>query len=101
MAFMVFVRRQRCPAPAEQRRGMGAQVRCQWGVSPAQESALTAVVFAGTMAGAYSWGALGDARGRRAGFFATAVFTFAFGAASGTAPSFPVRFFLGFIKKTP
>ena len=67
-----------------------AQVRCQWGVSPAQESLLTSVVFAGTMAGAYSWGVLGDAKGRRVGFFATAMFTFAFGAASALAPNFSV-----------
>ena len=68
----------------------GVQVRCEWGISPGQESLITSVVFVGTMAGAYSWGVLGDARGRRAGFFATAVFTFFFGAPSAFAPNYTV-----------
>lgn len=67
------------------------QVRCEWGISPTQESLLTSIVFFGTMAGAYSWGVLGDARGRRVGFAATAAFTFAFGVLSAAAPNYLVR----------
>ncbi len=42
------------------------------------------------MAGATLWGRLADACGRRAGFFGTAVFTFAFGLASAGSPNYPV-----------
>lgn len=43
------------------------------------------------MAGAYGWGVLGDARGRRVGFAATAAFTFAFGILSAASPNYLVR----------
>ena len=43
------------------------------------------------MVGAYGWGVLGDARGRRVGFAATAAFTFAFGILSAAAPNYLVR----------
>lgn len=71
---------------------IGAQVRCEWGISPSGESLITSIVFCGTMAGAYGWGVLGDARGRRIGFAATAAFTFAFGILSAAAPNYLVRF---------
>ncbi len=66
------------------------QVKCLWDITPNQESLITSIVFCGTMVGAYSWGVLGDARGRRAGFFATAVFTFVFGLLSAASPNYMV-----------
>jgi MFS family permease len=71
------------------------QVRCEWGISPSQESLITSIVFCGTMAGAYSWGILGDVRGRRVGFFGTAAFTFVFGALSAASPNYLVRMRIG------
>lgn len=68
------------------------QAKCEWGLSPSQESLITSVVFVGTMSGAYAWGSLGDAKGRKLGFFATALFTFTFGVLSALAPSYGVRF---------
>ena len=44
------------------------------------------------MSGAYAWGSLGDAKGRKLGFFATALFTFTFGVLSAVAPSYGVSF---------
>lgn len=66
------------------------QAKCEWGLSPSQESLITSVVFVGTMSGAYAWGSLGDAKGRRLGFFATALLTFSFGVLSALAPSYGV-----------
>ena len=65
-------------------------MRCEWGLSTRQESAISTLVFVGTLIGANAFGALSDAYGRRAGFFVTAVFTFVFGVASALAPSFAV-----------
>ena len=67
------------------------QVKCLWNITPAQESLITSIVFCGTMIGAYSWGVLGDAKGRRVGFFATAMFTFVFGVLSAASPNYVVR----------
>ena len=39
------------------------QVRCGWGLTPGQESMLTSAVFAGTMLGVSSWGAIADGPG--------------------------------------
>ena len=66
------------------------QAKCEWGLTPSQESLISSVVFVGTMSGAYAWGSLGDAKGRKLGFFATALFTFTFGVLSAVAPSFGV-----------
>lgn len=68
----------------------GVQAKCEWGLTPSQESLITSVVFVGTMSGAYAWGSLGDAKGRKLGFFATALFTFTFGVLSAVAPSYGV-----------
>lgn len=73
-----------------------AQVRCEWGISPSAESLITSIVFCGTMLGAYGWGVLGDAKGRRVGFAATAAFTFAFGILSAASPNYFVRAFYCF-----
>jgi len=44
---------------------LGPAVHSEWGVSPYQESMLTSVVFVGMMVGAYLWGVISDAKGRR------------------------------------
>ena len=67
-----------------------AQMRCQWDLDAGKESLITSVVFAGTMLGAYSWGWLSDAKGRRVGFFGTAMFSFLFGILSAVAPNYQV-----------
>lgn len=67
---------------------LGPAARCEWGLSSTQEAALSATVFGGMMVGAYAWGALSDAAGRRAAFFVPAVFTFIAGALSAAAPNF-------------
>ncbi|EIE20417.1 MFS general substrate transporter [Coccomyxa subellipsoidea C-169] len=67
---------------------LGPAVRCEWGISPSAESLITSIVFCGTMLGAYGWGVLGDAKGRRVGFAATAAFTFAFGILSAASPNY-------------
>ena len=66
------------------------QVKCLWNITPNQESLITSIVFCGTMVGAYSWGVLGDAKGRRVGFFGTAIFTFIFGLLSAASPNYMV-----------
>ena len=70
--------------------GATLQMRCQWRLDAGKESLITSVVFAGTMLGAYSWGWLSDAKGRRIGFFGTAMFSFMFGILSALAPNFQV-----------
>ena len=52
---------------------------------------LTSAVFAGTMVGVSSWGAIADGLGRRRGFAATALFIFAFGVLSALSPNYVVR----------
>ena len=66
-------------------------MKCLWDITPNQESLITSIVFCGTMVGAYSWGVLGDAKGRRVGFFGTAMFTFIFGLLSAASPNYMVR----------
>ncbi|CAK0787220.1 hypothetical protein CVIRNUC_010436 [Coccomyxa viridis] len=67
---------------------LGPAVKCMWNITPNQESLITSIVFCGTMVGAYSWGVLGDAKGRRVGFFGTAIFTFIFGLLSAASPNY-------------
>lgn len=64
-------------------------------MSPEKESSISTVVFIGTLLGANAWGAASDAFGRRAGFFATAVFAFIFGISSAFAPNFKVLSHVG------
>ncbi|CAI9098979.1 OLC1v1035722C3 [Oldenlandia corymbosa var. corymbosa] len=44
---------------------VGPAVKSEWGLSSAQESLITTVVFAGMLIGAYSWGVISDTYGRR------------------------------------
>lgn len=77
---------------------LSSQVACQWSLSPQKEGAISTVVFVGTLLGANAWGAVSDAYGRRAGFFATAVFAFVFGLSSALAPNYAVRNLLLFLQ---
>jgi len=43
------------------------------------------------LVGAYAWGVLADAEGRKVGFLATAVFTAFWGFASSISPTYPVK----------
>ena len=69
---------------------LGPAARCEWGLSPGAESALSSVVFVGMLAGVSSLGALADAVGRRLGFLISAAVLGLAGLASAFAPSFAV-----------
>ena len=44
---------------------VGPAVQQQWGLSSEEESYISSAVFFGMLVGAYSWGLLADAKGRR------------------------------------
>lgn len=44
---------------------IGPAIKSEWNLSPAQETLLTSVVFAGLLVGSYSWGFISDNYGRR------------------------------------
>lgn len=67
---------------------VGPAVHKSWDLSDTEESMITSVVFVGMMFGAYFWGALSDLRGRRSGFFFTAILTFAAGIMSAFSPNY-------------
>ena len=69
---------------------LGPAVACEWGLSPAQEAALSTSVFVGMAFGGFLWGAASDAFGRRAAFFIPSLVTFVAGVLSAAAPNFPV-----------
>nr|GMD85273.1 organic cation/carnitine transporter 7-like [Ipomoea batatas] len=54
---------------------IGPSVKSVWGLSSAQESLITTVVFAGMLVGAYFWGIVADNCGRRKGLLSVAVVT--------------------------
>jgi len=66
----------------------GPAARCEWNLSPHEESLLTSIVFLGMLLGAWVWGAVSDALGRRKAYVATAVTTAVFGILSAMAPSY-------------
>ncbi|XP_031281437.1 organic cation/carnitine transporter 7-like isoform X2 [Pistacia vera] len=47
---------------------IGPAIKSEWRISPAQESLLTTVVFAGLLLGTYSWGFISDNYSIRASF---------------------------------
>ena len=67
---------------------LGPAVACEWGLSPAQEAALSTSVFVGMAFGGFLWGAASDAFGRRAAFFIPSLLTFVAGVLSAAAPNF-------------
>jgi MFS family permease len=78
---------------------LGPAAACAFQVGPAAQSLLSSIVFAGMLGGVAALGALADARGRRAGWAASAALLGAAGLASAAAPSFgallAARFLVG------
>ena len=58
---------------------LGPAVACEWGLTPAEEAALSTSVFVGMAFGGFLWGAASDAFGRRAAFFIPSLVTFVAG----------------------
>lgn len=52
---------------------IGPAIKSEWNLSPAQETILTSVVFAGLLVGSYSWGFISDNYGRRKGLLGIAM----------------------------
>ncbi|GJP32024.1 hypothetical protein CLOM_g16569 [Closterium sp. NIES-68] len=69
---------------------IAAPAAAHWGVGGDGEAALSSVVFAGMLVGAFGWGLLADSKGRRFAFTATALLTFLAALLSALAPSFPL-----------
>lgn len=44
---------------------VGSAVQSEWGLSPGEKSLISTVVFAGMLVGAFSWGLVSDAYGRK------------------------------------
>lgn len=72
---------------------LGPFVKCEWGLSPSQESLLTTFVFLGMLFGVNFFGYVSDTCGRKIGFFATAVFSSIMGFGSALAPTFAALVF--------
>lgn len=64
------------------------QIVCEWGVGAGAEAWLTSTVFLGMLLGAWAWGGVADAYGRRPAFLAAALMSSFCGVASAAAPSF-------------
>uniref|UniRef100_A0A061RP51 Transporter-related family protein n=1 Tax=Tetraselmis sp. GSL018 TaxID=582737 RepID=A0A061RP51_9CHLO len=72
---------------------LGPFLKCEWELTPAQESFLTTFVFIGMLFGVNFFGYLSDACGRRIGFFTTALFSSLMGFGSALAPSYAAIIF--------
>ncbi|GFQ04835.1 organic cation/carnitine transporter 7 [Phtheirospermum japonicum] len=67
---------------------IGTSVKAEWGLSSAQESLITTMVFAGMLIGAYLWGFISDNYGRRIGLLSVAVVTSIFAFVSSFSPNY-------------
>ncbi|KAF6265574.1 major facilitator superfamily domain-containing protein [Scenedesmus sp. NREL 46B-D3] len=67
---------------------LGPSARCEWGLTAAQESSLTSMVFLGMTLGAPAWGMVSDSWGRKVAFGLATLFTAVFGFATAAAPNF-------------
>jgi len=78
---------------------VGPAIQPEWGLSANQESMISTVAFAGMLVGAYSWGLVSDAYGRKKGFLGAAILTCIVGVLSAFAPNYIslliLRFFVG------
>lgn len=63
-------------------------LQCHWRISDAQAALITTAVAVGMLLGAYVWGRLADAHGRRPAFLACTATTFVCGLLSALAPSY-------------
>ncbi|XP_027072177.1 organic cation/carnitine transporter 7 [Coffea arabica] len=79
---------------------VGVAVQSEWGLSPAEESLITSVVFAGMLVGCSFWGIISDAYGRRKAFIGTMILVAVAGICSSLSPSYKLflvsRCMLGF-----
>ncbi|KAM7272214.1 hypothetical protein ACFE04_026877 [Oxalis oulophora] len=67
---------------------IGPALKAEWGLSSAEESLLTTVVFAGMLVGAYSFGLLSDNIGRRNGLLGALLLTGGAGLLSTFSPNY-------------
>ncbi|XP_057497226.1 organic cation/carnitine transporter 7-like isoform X1 [Actinidia eriantha] len=67
---------------------IGPAVKNEWALSSSKESLITTVVFAGMLAGAYSWGLISDNFGRRQGLLSIATVTTGAGFLSTFSPNY-------------
>ncbi|GAA0183656.1 secondary carrier transporter [Lithospermum erythrorhizon] len=67
---------------------IGPVVKSQWNLSPAQESLISTAVFGGMLLGAFSWGYLSDAYGRKRAFLGAVSVSTTAGFASAFSPSY-------------
>ncbi|KAJ8767889.1 hypothetical protein K2173_020829 [Erythroxylum novogranatense] len=76
---------------------VGPAVKSQWGLSSAQETLLTTVVFAGELIGAYCWGLISDNYGRRKSFLCITMITSGVGLLSAFSPAYSYLLILRFV----
>ncbi|PIN03605.1 hypothetical protein CDL12_23867 [Handroanthus impetiginosus] len=79
---------------------IGPALKSEWSISPTQESLLSTTVFAGMLIGAYFWGFISDAYGRRMGIRGVGIIMYGAGFLSAFSPDYKslvvLRFLLGF-----
>ncbi|KAL2533336.1 Organic cation/carnitine transporter 7 [Abeliophyllum distichum] len=79
---------------------IGPTVKSEWTLSPTEESFLTTAVFGGMLVGAYFWGFISDAYGRRTGIQGAVVVVAGAGLLSASSPDYKLliiyRCFVGF-----
>ncbi|PIN12685.1 Synaptic vesicle transporter SV2 (major facilitator superfamily) [Handroanthus impetiginosus] len=79
---------------------IGPALKSEWSISPTQESLLSTTVFAGMLIGAYFWGFMSDAYGRRMGIRGVGIIMYGAGFLSAFSPDYKslvvLRFLLGF-----
>ena len=69
-------------------------IKEQWLLSDSEASLIPLVTFAGLLLGAPTWGIISDRRGRRFGYFLSALMMGAFGLMSAACPASKAGFFL-------
>ncbi|MFS7981527.1 putative major facilitator, sugar transporter, major facilitator superfamily [Helianthus anomalus] len=67
---------------------VGPAMKPEWGLSASQESMISTVAFGGMLVGAYSWGRVSDAYGRKKGFLGASILTTLAGFSCAFAPNY-------------
>ncbi|KAF5787669.1 putative major facilitator, sugar transporter, major facilitator superfamily [Helianthus annuus] len=67
---------------------VGPAMKPEWGLSASQESLISTVAFGGMLVGAYSWGRVSDAYGRKKGFLGASILTTLAGFSCAFAPNY-------------